>query len=306
MEESLPQDIEVLISNLETWYGTDTEKTIDLSLELLDASNKARHPRGCAVALRYLGNAKRVQGRYLEAERHLEEALYIAQTRNFPADAAGILLYLGSLHIDRSEYDKALLALQESADLYESIDELDGHARALLTISNFYIVRNEPELALEKAKEALLLYTRDQNEKGTALALAVIGLCYGTQKDYSRAIELTARALPYFIESNMTYNITAMKLNLGEYFCGLKDAGKAEYYLHDALRIATVGKLPQLEGLIHCQLGVAASLKHEVERANDELACAEEIAERINSEMISRRIEECKCEIRALGTSLNK
>ncbi|KIO19309.1 hypothetical protein M407DRAFT_31026 [Tulasnella calospora MUT 4182] len=148
-----------------------------------------------AALLMQIGEMNRLQDRYEEASRTLEEGFTIAQSTGDKRTIAGIVLRLGEVHRAQSRTAEAEASYRKALGLYTSIGDDWGRATALLTLGDIHRVRSKYADAVESYTQALEIYGNLGDEWGQATGLLALGDIYRVQSIFAKAVEHYTQAL---------------------------------------------------------------------------------------------------------------
>lgn len=125
-----------------------------LAAEVTDALDRRVYPRGlaadaAALAWTALGNALRVRGDLVEAERALERAQSLLEHGSQDRTArAEVLSVLGSLRTDQARFDDAVEVLETAAEIHHTDGDAELEAKVLVKLGNAAGERGEVERAV--------------------------------------------------------------------------------------------------------------------------------------------------------------
>jgi tetratricopeptide (TPR) repeat protein len=227
----------------------EAQQSFEISISLFDNANECKKPafqKARAKTLHELGRVFRYQGKYLESQRSLQEALSIYEKfSSRDADAkhrvADTLHELGVLEVKKHELDSATQFLQKSLEMRKTLNEPDLKSAATLhQLAAIMVARKPP--SLEKAKsllqEALGLSRHIGQRAATLKQLARVTIRQGA---LDRAESYLEQALDLYKElygENKNHiNIAAVKFQQGALALQSDQWEQAWMHFSECLRI---------------------------------------------------------------------
>ncbi|MCB0211266.1 MAG: tetratricopeptide repeat protein, partial [Anaerolineae bacterium] len=129
-----------------------------------------------ALALIYLGDSARDQGRYKEAQQHYEASIALSKHFEGSYHRATALYGLGSIGEGSGEFAMAQHYFLESLELFRAANMPDGVANGLDKLGLIAWVLGEYDDAEAYYNESLELFNQSKNRLGISLALGGLGL----------------------------------------------------------------------------------------------------------------------------------
>ena len=175
---SLAQNVS---ERLEAWFDLDQDQEdadavpafrLDLFIWWARAHNL---PQMQANALLRLGDVARMQDRYGDAGKRLEEALALYRQVEDRLGEAQALQSLGDVARMQDRYDEARQRLKEALALYRQVEDRLGEAQTLVSLGDTNLMQDRYGDARLRLQEALALYRQVENRQGEAHALKSLG-----------------------------------------------------------------------------------------------------------------------------------
>jgi predicted ATPase/DNA-binding SARP family transcriptional activator len=184
-------NLAMLTANLE-----DIDKARPLYEELLilletDDSPPAQSIKG--TALYNMGSRLVEEGRYGEAEAHLDKALELYQCLKHEIGTAHALSSLASIAIERKELDLAESLAQRSLELCQQLHYTALEASVWMRLGHVYLLRQQLDMALDNLLRCLEM--AEQLDKSTlANALLMLAAWGAAKLDYQWATQVLSVA----------------------------------------------------------------------------------------------------------------
>ncbi|NJN68345.1 MAG: tetratricopeptide repeat protein [Chloroflexaceae bacterium] len=134
------------------------------------------------------GKALRLQARYRQARRLLEQALPLAQSRGTVHLEAETLHQLGAVAYFEGDYDAAIQFDAQALALYRTIGDRQGEARTLDSLGSDASDCGNPDQAITYYEQALTIYRAIGNQWGLGNTLGNLAQIYDDQGEFSRAV----------------------------------------------------------------------------------------------------------------------
>lgn len=213
-------------------FGTDPDKSIQLSLQAQEISQKINYKKGEALALKNIGIANYYQGNNVDALGYYQKSLAVFELMKDDNGIANIENNIGAIYMNQGDDTKALEYFLKSL---QKAEKTGDKLRIVTPMSNVGAIysRNDStlNLALSYDLKALPLAEElgDSNAIGT---IAVnIGEIYTTQKKDSLALIYLEKSLNFFNNSEnspASYNaIGKVYLNQKKYTLALQSHQQA-------------------------------------------------------------------------------
>ncbi len=234
---SLAQGANSSFERAELLLDSDAEGALSLSLQLVDTARKNGTPGPLVDALGLAMRAQNTVGNHVEALKTGQEALQVAQSAGDPARQSDIHRRIAGIYVDRNDYLNAERHLEPALTLANSAEDLlrRAHGLALLGRVRRYQVRYQD--ALELMDSAMAIYQRLENMDGVASQISNRGVVLELMGQFEPALEAHMQALELAQRSNdLSASATAL-YNLGEIHRELGDHELSLSYLKDALAL---------------------------------------------------------------------
>ncbi len=168
--------------------------------EALGIYRELKDRLGEANALRWMGDALRMQGRYAEALARHEEALGIYRELKYRQGEANALHSMGDALRGQGRYPEALARHEEALGIYRELKDRLGEATALYSMGEALRGQGRDPEALARHEEALGIYRELKSRVGEANALDSMGDALRRQGRYSEALGRHEEALGIYRE----------------------------------------------------------------------------------------------------------
>jgi tetratricopeptide (TPR) repeat protein len=174
---------ELLVAECRSECFHDVKRAVDLgelAVESADALSRDPYPPGLvvdalALAWAALGNAHRVRGDLVDAERALLTGRELVQRGSGDRTArAEILSLLGSLRTDQARFDEAVEVLAEATEIWRNEGNREQEGKLLVKLSNAHAEAGETESAVSSAVEARSLFDEKADERLYLVASQVL------------------------------------------------------------------------------------------------------------------------------------
>lgn len=193
-----------------------------------------------AAALSQLswGQALRQQGRRVDAQFHLEQALQLA--RLAPTSSKSDLLYdveclaeiwLGATHIDLGFYQKAKEPMRRSLQLAQTLGKRRMEMTALVNLADLARLEGAYVAARQEYEAALRLAREVGYRWGEGVSQYELGHVLRMQGEYSSAVACIENTLPIFQEIGEHSRKASALIALGKLYAYLGDTTTAERWL---------------------------------------------------------------------------
>lgn len=189
--------IGLYISISKSYFNSDPEKAILYGEQAKDLAEKVSYKKGYALALKNIGIANYLQGKYVEAINYWQQAISVYDSIGDKAGVANMYSNQGSVYFNQMDEAKSLELYLKALKIAEEINDT---IRIVTTLTN-------------------------------------IGAIYlNKQATYSKALEYFLKALPISLASGDPYNLGLVTVNLGETYYKMGDDSTALIYLNQSLK----------------------------------------------------------------------
>ncbi|MCB1053588.1 MAG: tetratricopeptide repeat protein [Acidobacteria bacterium] len=190
--------IEILNQLAELLVASDPTKSLQYAEDARTQSTELRDPLLKARALKNMGMANQVMGRYEEAQRSLEQALLLLDPETSPLILAECYTTLGLVAENQAHYEQALdyhqQAIQRLAKL-ETPESLAIQAKAFNGMGIVHYRLGNIQRTLDYFEKSLAVHRRIGNAKGIAGGLNNTGIMLKNLGKYDEALRRYEEAL---------------------------------------------------------------------------------------------------------------
>ena len=224
--------VNTLILLSKKYFGSDPQRSTKLATEAKDLSEKINFPKGTAYALKNIGIAYYMQGKYIETLDYWQQSQKVFQSINDRVGVANILSNIGVMYFDQGDNTKALEFDLQALKIAEEIADTLRIVTSCINIGAVYYDKpathdkaseyylralplserlgdndaigtvsvNLGEICLEKNKDDSALYYFEKSLKAyegspnTPYPLNAIGKVYAKKGDYEKAINYQKQA----------------------------------------------------------------------------------------------------------------
>jgi len=202
-------------------------------------AKRAKNYLRASVCLQLIGGLERLQGRYVEAEKHYREAIEWADHPGASHRISFVLNNLGGVYVAQARYAEAIETLSEVQRI-NAQNGLPPDPAAFQNRGVVYGLQGDLAKSLEMFLAALRIYEEKKDERKIALTHYNIGILQIKQSNYEAAESELATALSIY--------------------------GKFEDKPHEAQALSDLGRVRDLQGRTSEALDLmtrgAAALKH--------------------------------------------
>ncbi len=172
-----------------------------------------------------------------KAIKYYNEAITLSQEHQFAYYQAVAYNLLGNIYWEQGNLQKALQAFLSANTIVEKNELKDLRLSTLANIANIYSADEQWETALSKLKEVLVLAKEDNDTYQQAVANNNIGTIYEALNNYNKALIHYLRSLELRKSDNITIGLASNYHNLGSINYRLGDYEQAIYFLNTSLSI---------------------------------------------------------------------
>lgn len=262
-------------------FGTDPDKSIQLSLQAQEISQKINFKKGEALALKNIGIANYYQGNNVDALGYYQKSLAVFELIKDDNGIANIENNIGAIYMNQGDDTKALEYFLKSL---QKAEKTGDKLRIVTPMSNVGAVysRNDSTLNLALSYDLKALPIAEQLGDSNAIGtIAVnIGEIYTTQKKDSLALIFLRKSLKFF---NNSENSPASYNAIGKVYLNQKKYALALQSHRQAYNIAN--KLNGKLDIIYSLKGIGKTYMElkDYPSSLTYLKQAEEIAKEINA-----------------------
>ena len=237
------------------------------------------------TALRELGKLHFFKGEMETAERFFLEAIALAETRGDERLHAAALNNLGGIHYVRGDLEEALACHRTGFSIRERLGDETGLAQSHKNIGIIHYRLGEPQEAEGHLNDALALYRKAVDRRGEAVTLRHLGnLHYYQEGDHVGAQRHWEASLSLCRELGNAEDLCSCLNNLGLVRFEQGHYASAERLYREAVEIrSSQMQRSQAMALLHDNLAELYLDLHQLERAEEEVRLAEQIATDLDS-----------------------
>jgi tetratricopeptide (TPR) repeat protein len=260
------------------------EEAIRRYSSLVEDSRASGDASRLNATLRELGKLHFFKGKMETAERHFREAIALAETREDEGLRAAALNNLAGVHYVRGDLDEAFACHRTCFGIRERLGDETGLAQSHKNLGILHYRVGEPHEAETHLNDALALYRKAVDRRGEAVTLRHLGNLHyqegdhaGAQRHWEASLSL-CRELGNIEDSfSCLNNLGLVRFEQGHY-------ASAERLYREALEVGSSQiKRNQLTAVLHDNLAELYLDLHQIDRAEEEVRLAEQIAVELDS-----------------------
>ncbi|MCA9484220.1 MAG: tetratricopeptide repeat protein [Nitrospina sp.] len=229
-----------------------------------------------ANASNQMGNARRDEGQYSEAERHFKSALEIWNRIGMTEFVAGAHINLGNLAMSHGDFRQSREHHQEALAAFEKIGNVRGVTLAQINLAIAAIELGEGPEAVKMAQAAIDNLGSTGNALLLGQSLVILGESYLACEDWNCAQEIFDRVLAEFEECNHPLAHAGACRGLGRVHLMQQSAGQAQALLLKALERFEQLQREQEAARTLLHLAHALWAEGEADQANEKIMKARE------------------------------
>ncbi len=262
-------------------FNTNPAKSIIYGKQAYALAEKIKFKTGAAYALKNIGIAYYIQGKYAETLEYWQRSLSIFQSIGDKLGEANLLSNLGGVYFNQGDDVKSLDYHLKSLKISEKIGDKLRIATSLLNIGAVYYHKEATHnIALRYYLKALPIAETLKDQDAIGTATVNIGEIYLEKGNDSLALIYFNRSLEAYKGSeNVPYSLN----NIAKVYLKRKEYARAIDYHIEALALAETlnGKLD----IVQSRLGLARTYREfgDIEKAIVNFKRAEKIASELNS-----------------------
>ena len=166
-----------------------------------------------------------------------QEALELSQKKGYPAGKAYARLNLGICHFLKSENQQALELLRKSLNYFSGHEQEEGLSITLTFIGNIYEGFGDYETALKYCQDALKKAREINYREGEGEAQSVIGLIYSRLEDLDRALDAYRESLAIRTELEDHNAVASSLNRIARIYTMKKDFDQALWYYQKSMKL---------------------------------------------------------------------
>lgn len=255
------------------------EEAIKRYASLVEEARAAGDDARLNSAVRELGKLYFFKGDMEVAERHMREAIALAERRGDERIRAAALNNLSGIHYIRGDLEEALACHRTCLDIRERLRDELGLAQSHKNIGIIHYRQGEPQEAENHLNEGLALYRKAVDRRGEAVTLRHLGNVHYQSGDHVGAQRHWEASLSLCRELGNTEDLCSCLNNLGLVHFEEGHYASAERLYRESLEIraSRSQKDHQMAGL-HDNLAELYLDLHQLDRAEEEVRLSEQIA----------------------------
>ena len=193
----------------EFFYSSDIDKSIELSSEALELSEKINYRSGEAFASLNLAVANDIQGNSEVAIRYFQRAIRLYQLENDQENLSYCYSQIGVCYFSQYQYENADYYYRKAIRLCRKLGLEVDLADVLVNQGITFTYQNKPEKAEENFKQAIKLYHKNAYPEGLGGAYNSLAKIHYDRKDFTKAIHYFERSIANFEKYDNYYNLTS-------------------------------------------------------------------------------------------------
>ncbi|MBL0047149.1 MAG: tetratricopeptide repeat protein [Bacteroidetes bacterium] len=252
-DDSNKVNTQILLSK--KYFGTDPNLAIKIATEARVLSEKINFPKGVAYALKNIGIAYYMQGKYIETLDYWQQSEKVFQSMNDKVGVANILSNIGVMYFDQGDNTKALELYLKGLKIAEEISDT---LRITTLCINIGAVYYDKPATHDKASEYYLRALPLSEKLGDNDAIGTVSvnlgeICLEKNKDDSALYYFEKSLKAYEGSPNIPYSLNA----IGKVYAKKGDYEKAINYQKQAYE--TAKKLESKNDITIALIGLAQS-----------------------------------------------
>ncbi|MCG3165919.1 MAG: Photosystem I assembly protein Ycf3 [Bacteroidia bacterium] len=213
--QKVNNSIDDLIKSAVQLRQENAAKSIELSKQALEQSEKKGYKKGAAECHYNLGIAYFNQSNFAAALDHLHKASDYYSVLNMKKQMAESLNASGVVNKSKGSMDGSLDAHMKALKIFEEIDDKKGMASANNNLGVLYKVQGEFNKALQYFEKALEINNKAKETSGLIMVLGNIANIHRQTGNDSKAIEYNKKALQIAEETGDKKNLSLLTNNIG-------------------------------------------------------------------------------------------
>ncbi len=235
-----------------------------------------------------MGRVYGAMGDYIQALRHLNQALNIARKLPQRNLTANVLNSIGVLYLEQEDYEKAGEYLHQSLQIYQALKNQVEQARVQLNIGVTDQRRGNFDQALNGFRKSLDQATAVSEKDVMIAAGEGLGVVYREQRNYLVALDVLNRSLSLAKEVNDQNRIAEVLWRTAEVHQEMGNFAEAAELSENAHQIARQLQLPKLSYLTAATLGKAYLSQKKDDLAFQTLSRAIDQVEAMRGQVVGR------------------
>jgi class 3 adenylate cyclase len=183
-----------LLQESKEQLNEDPEAGRNKAVQAKEVAERIDFPIGQAYALKNIGLAYVIQGKYVEALDYYEQSLRIFREQGDKIGIANLLNNIGSIYADKGDDAKALEYCLQSLKIAEQTGDKLRIMSALINVGSIYHNKKDPK-AIDYLLQALPLSEELGNKQASGIIAGNIGEIYADNGDDGKALAYYQKTL---------------------------------------------------------------------------------------------------------------
>jgi serine phosphatase RsbU (regulator of sigma subunit)/Tfp pilus assembly protein PilF len=214
--------------------------------QALVIAEKKNFIAGQRSAAGYLGTYYFVHGNYEKALNYYTLSLNASEKLNMPKEAASMMMGIGLTYYAKTDLERSLTWHLRSLKIRENIGDTAGISASYIHLANLYQYRQDLDKAMQYNLKALEIKKKLNDKDGQIYCNGNLGGIFGVRKNYLVSLEYYEEALKLSRETGNERLIANTLANIGSVYQSLQRFQKAMECLNEALEISK--RIEDLEG----------------------------------------------------------
>jgi two-component system NtrC family sensor kinase len=226
----------VLLEISKAYIGTEQEKAISFAEQAIQQFRQHNHTKGIAYALKNIGLAYYMQGKYPEVLNYWQQSLEAFREINDKVGESNMLNNIGAIYFTQGWDAKAIEYYLESLKVAEAINDPLRIATALMNIGAVYF--NNPashEKALDYYLKALPISMALDDDAAMGIVSINIGEIYASRDEHEKALAYFHEAIERLQKANKIDKVAYAQNNIAKVYLKQEALDKALAYHQQAL-----------------------------------------------------------------------
>lgn len=181
--------------------------------QLKDFSDSNKDSSNLIYAIRLQGSSRLLAGNKVEAFKHYNQALELAQATNNFNDIAACFLNIGAIYFYMDSHQKALECYQKSLEYAKKGNNKRYKTILQNSIATIYDIQGQKQYAEKAYKE--IIENSETESLTKASALKNLGALYHDQNKYRKSLTCFTHALEIYRLNNSSRNVANCQLAIG-------------------------------------------------------------------------------------------
>jgi len=210
-----PGAVESMNVSAKQQFGTDNKKSLEISLQAIDAARAINYNKGRADALLQAGMCLSALRDYTAAMELYKDALDTYESLHDQQGKSAVYSKIGNVLLFQGKYSEALEQYEQALEIKTAFNDTLGVADLRTNSAIIYGLLGYSVMALGLHLEALKIFEALGDMPRVASSCSNIGLIYEGQQNYDEALKMYQHALEIRQERNDTKGISDLLNNIG-------------------------------------------------------------------------------------------